>query len=124
MVLFSPIVYCEELVTLAGFTTMMLSMIGDAFNPAHDCVYQDMDQPLNQYYIASSHNTFLQSHQLRGNSSKEMYARVLQQGCRCVEIDCWNGDDGQTVVTHGGTLTTKIKFNDVCDTINKHKAKQ
>lgn len=72
-----------------GFTNFMRSPACDIFNPLHHEVYQDMDQPLCNYYIASSHNTYLTGDQLLSQSKVDMYARVLQEGCRCVEGMCF-----------------------------------
>ncbi|XP_019747954.1 1-phosphatidylinositol 4,5-bisphosphate phosphodiesterase eta-2 [Hippocampus comes] len=103
-----------------GFTNYMRSPGGDIFNPEHNQVNQDMTQPLCNYFIATSHNTYLTGDQLLSQSSVEMYAYVLQAGCRCVEVDCWDGPDGEPIIHHGYTLTSKILFKDVIETINKY----
>ncbi|XP_046955722.1 1-phosphatidylinositol 4,5-bisphosphate phosphodiesterase eta-1 isoform X2 [Lynx rufus] len=110
----------KNVLGIEGFTNFMRSPACDIFNPLHHEVYQDMDQPLCNYYIASSHNTYLTGDQLLSQSKVDMYARVLQEGCRCVEVDCWDGPDGEPVVHHGYTLTSKILFRDVVETINRH----
>lgn len=110
----------KNVLGIEGFTNFMRSPACDIFNPLHHDVYQDMDQPLCNYFIASSHNTYLTGDQLLSQSKVDMYARVLQEGCRCVEVDCWDGPDGEPVVHHGYTLTSKILFRDVVETINKH----
>uniref|UniRef100_UPI00398E56AC 1-phosphatidylinositol 4,5-bisphosphate phosphodiesterase eta-2a n=1 Tax=Pristiophorus japonicus TaxID=55135 RepID=UPI00398E56AC len=103
-----------------GFTNYMRSPAGDIFNPVHHNVNQDMTQPMCNYYIASSHNTYLMGDQLMSQSRVDMYAWVLQAGCRCAEVDCWDGPDGEPIVHHGYTLTSKILFRDVIETINKY----
>ncbi|XP_057203729.1 1-phosphatidylinositol 4,5-bisphosphate phosphodiesterase eta-1 [Triplophysa rosa] len=105
---------------IEGFTNYMRSPACDVFNPQHNEVNQDMDQPLCNYFIASSHNTYLTGDQLLSNSKTDMYAWVLQAGCRCVEVDCWDGTDGEPMVQHGYTLTSKITFKSVIETINKY----
>ncbi|XP_037395939.1 1-phosphatidylinositol 4,5-bisphosphate phosphodiesterase eta-1 isoform X4 [Pygocentrus nattereri] len=105
---------------IEGFTNFMRSPACDVFNPLHNEVNQDMDQPLCNYFVASSHNTYLTGDQLLSHSKTDMYAWVLQAGCRCVEVDCWDGPDGEPMVQHGYTLTSKITFKSVIETINKY----
>ena len=79
----------------------------------------DRSHPLPEYFISSSHNTYLMAHQLFGTSSATAYETALNTGSRCVEIDAWDGDDNkdEPKVTHGFTLVSNISFRAVCETI-------
>uniref|UniRef100_A0A8C4NR00 Phosphoinositide phospholipase C n=1 Tax=Dicentrarchus labrax TaxID=13489 RepID=A0A8C4NR00_DICLA len=106
--------------TFEGFLRYMESKDCSLFDQAHTSVYQDMDQPLTSYFISSSHNTYLTGDQLVGKSHLDAYVCALRKGCRCLEIDCWDGPDMEPVVYHGYTLTTKIFFKDVITTVEQH----
>ncbi|XP_032379687.1 1-phosphatidylinositol 4,5-bisphosphate phosphodiesterase zeta-1 isoform X2 [Etheostoma spectabile] len=106
--------------TFEGFLRYMESKDCCVFDQAHTSVYQYMDQPLTNYFISSSHNTYLTGDQLVGKSHLDAYVWALRKGCRCLEIDCWDGPDMEPVVYHGYTLTTKIFFKDVITTVEQH----
>ncbi|KIW72396.1 hypothetical protein PV04_00593 [Phialophora macrospora] len=79
----------------------------------------DRSHPLPEYFISSSHNTYLLAHQLYGTSSADAYKTALNTGSRCVEIDAWDNEDNkdEPKVTHGYTLVSNIPFRSVCETI-------
>lgn len=109
--------------TKDGFLMYMHQEEGSILNPKHKGVYQDMSQPLNHYYISSSHNTYLMEDQLKGPSSTEAYIKALMKSCRCVELDCWDGPNGEPVIYHGYTLTSKVLFKDVIKAIKEYAFK-
>ena len=84
--------------------------------PAH---VKDMSYSLPEYFVSSSHNTYLLAHQLYGKSAATAYETALRTGSRCVEIDAWDNDDNEDEpkVTHGFTLVSSISFRAVCNTI-------
>ncbi|EGY19167.1 1-phosphatidylinositol-4,5-bisphosphate phosphodiesterase delta-3 [Verticillium dahliae VdLs.17] len=79
----------------------------------------DRSYPLPDYFVSSSHNTYLLAHQLYGNSCATAYETALKAGSRCVEIDAWDNSDNkdEPKVTHGWTLTSNIPFRAVCEAI-------
>lgn len=63
--------------SLEGFTRYMDSRECQLFKNECRKVYQDMTHPLNDYFISSSHNTYLVSDQLVGPSDLWGYVRYL-----------------------------------------------
>lgn len=83
-----------------------------------DCV-QDMNKPFTDYFLFSSHNTYLTGHQVYGESDPEMYSSALLIGCRLVELDVYNGGQQGPVVKHGFTMTGEILLKDALSNIRK-----
>ncbi|XP_055350287.1 1-phosphatidylinositol 4,5-bisphosphate phosphodiesterase beta-4-like isoform X2 [Paramacrobiotus metropolitanus] len=100
--------------SLAGFCNYLMSDENAPVSLDRLDVHQDMDQPLSHYFINSSHNTYLTGRQFGGKSSVDMYRQVLLAGCRCIELDCWDGKgaDQEPIITHGKAVCTDILFKD------------
>jgi phosphatidylinositol phospholipase C delta len=110
----------ESTMNFAAFQDLMVARtpLFQGIDTRRTC--QPLDKPLSEYFISSSHNTYLLGRQVAGQSSTEAYIVALTRGCRCVEIDCWDGADGRPIVMHGRTLTTSVLFADCIKVINEH----
>ncbi|KAI9595044.1 PLC-like phosphodiesterase [Syncephalis fuscata] len=107
-------------ITFESFTRFLQSEDNPVNLEVNKGIWQNMKFPLCHYFIHSSHNTYLIGNQLTGKSSVDAYVFALEHGCRCVELDCWDGPDGEPIVYHGYTLTTKISFQEIITVIKKH----
>jgi phosphatidylinositol phospholipase C delta len=112
---------CEDATTMnfAAFQELMMlsSVSGAMANPTSEV---RLDRPLNEYFISSSHNTYLTGRQFMDDCSTEAYVSALTRGCRCVEIDCWDGPGGRPEVRHGRSFTKPVLFSDCIHVINEH----
>jgi phosphatidylinositol phospholipase C delta len=88
--LLSDIVDSPSSLKFSDFLRYMTSPIANALRPASQ---EDVSWSLSNYFISSSHNTYLTGNQLSSDSSVEAYKDVLLRGCRCIEIDVWDGKE-------------------------------
>ena len=95
------------------FSNMLFSYLLTVYDKNKQNNELDTSHSLVDYYINSSHNTYLKGHQLKGLSDPKMYSFAILGGYRLVELDCYNGEDDEIIVTHGFTLVTKLKLEDI-----------
>ena len=98
---------------LKEFSNMLNSFLLSIYDNNKQNSELDTSHCLIDYYINSSHNTYLKGHQLKGLSDPKMYSFAVLDGYRLVELDCYNGDNDDIIITHGFTLVTKLKLEDV-----------
>lgn len=110
-----------DALTEFGFGSYLCRESNSIFDPKRKEV-GDMTQPLSNYWINCSHNTYLEGSQWFGTASVEQYIEVVCQGCRCVEIDCCSGKppNYEPQVTHVHTLTNRISFQRVVQSLKEH----
>lgn len=109
----------ESIMDLKCFRNYLLNpLFNGVVRKNNNKVWMDMTQPLTHYFISTSHNTYLEGNQITGQSSVNQYTKVLLEGCRCIEIDTWDGET-EPKVTHGHTFVTNISLREVIFEIKK-----
>jgi hypothetical protein len=98
---------------LKEFSIMINSHLLTVYDKIKQNNELDTSHSLVDYYINSSHNTYLKGHQLKGLSDPKMYSFAILNGYRLVELDCYNGEEDDIIVTHGYTLVTKLNLEDI-----------
>jgi hypothetical protein len=98
---------------LREFNTLLNSMALSVYRFDKLREEVDMDRPLTDYFINSTHNTYITGHQLTGDSSIKMYSLSLLEGYRLVELDCYNGNGDDIIITHGYTLVSKLLLDEI-----------
>ncbi|KAJ9076336.1 hypothetical protein DSO57_1027244 [Entomophthora muscae] len=86
------------------FLFYLCSEDNSALVSVEDLPKHGINYPLNDYWINSSHNTYLTGDQIKSPSSTSMYKDALLKGCCCVELDCWDGPKGEPIIYHGFTF--------------------
>ncbi|XP_055508859.1 1-phosphatidylinositol 4,5-bisphosphate phosphodiesterase zeta-1-like [Leucoraja erinacea] len=109
----------RKLMSPCGFLRYITSTDCCIFNQNHTKVHQRMDLPMTAYFIASSQDTFTNNQSI-GQSDISGYISALKRGCRCLELDCWDGPENEPRVYHGFALSSMILVKDVIEVINMH----
>ncbi|CAF0880334.1 unnamed protein product [Rotaria sp. Silwood1] len=109
-------------ITLKQCIDYLWSEANSAFNPiSRTQCNQDMNQPLNHYWISSSHNTYLAKTQIFNPASVHCYIQALLKGCRCIEIDVFDSRTGtEPEITHKNTRIKPIPLRDVLEAVHDY----
>ncbi|KGO69944.1 C2 membrane targeting protein [Penicillium italicum] len=85
----SPEPVADVLASVDAFRAYMKDANSSAMAPEEAL---DLSAPISDYFISSSHNTYLTGNQLYSDAAASAYTSVLLRGCRSVEIDVWDGE--------------------------------
>ena len=76
----------------------------------------DMSYPITEYFIYTSHNTYVSGNKYNSDSKLEMYEINLKKGCRCIELDIMQTKEDALIVKHKSSQNN-ILLEDVLRTI-------
>lgn len=138
----SIIGFCEPasetkptVLTINGFRRLLQSRWGHILKPGHESTFMDMNRPLFDYYVSSSHNTYLTGLQVRGEATVEGYISALKKGARLLEckfvsitiyilillilVDVFDGES-EPIITHKRTFISAITLRNALQCIKNY----
>lgn len=110
----------SQLLNFIEFSNLVFSDYNLVMDPLMDVVFQEMDKPLSEYYISALSNTYAREGQMSGNdTTSRPYYEAIKSGCRCIELETWDGTKGEPVVASSHNLASMLLFEDVVKCLAK-----
>mmetsp|Transcript_24357 Transcript_24357/g.35772 ORF Transcript_24357/g.35772 Transcript_24357/m.35772 type:complete len:1526 (+) Transcript_24357:151-4728(+) len=116
----------REFITRETFARYLLSDANELFDPQkeEEMGFTYMDSPLSHYWINTSHDTYLANTGTNPvtpgevgtfQTDLQMYTAALYRGCRCLDLDVWDGtnEEKEPVVRYGLSTSDAADKNDV-----------
>lgn len=90
-----------EYFTFQAFFCLVTSLNNSAYDLSRvGKVYQDMTRPLSHYFIHSSDHLNIISQAKTSEDYLSAYRSDLENGCRGIELHCWDGKDTPVVTSY------------------------
>jgi len=110
----------SQLLNFIEFGNLVFSDFNLVMDPQMDGVFQEMDRPLTEYYISALSNTYAREGQMSGaDTTCKPYYEAIKAGCRCIEVETWDGTKGEPVVASSRNLASMLLFEDVVKCLAK-----
>lgn len=108
----------SQYLSFIEFSNVVFSDFNLVMNPQMSKTYQDMDRPLCEYFICSLDNAYKVG---KGISAKPCmgFYEALKYGARNLEIDTYDGADGNPVVSCDKNLSDMMLLEDFLKCISK-----
>jgi len=110
----------RQILGLDGLTKYFSDEDCDIFDPRQKNVCEDMTKPLAHYFIATSNNFYNIDREDDKLPDMDRYVSSLKSGCRCIEVNCWDGTDEEPIVADDQINTSNVYLYDLLFAINEY----
>lgn len=101
------------------FTNILFSDFNLTMNPQMSKTYQDMDKPLCEYFINSMDNVYRDCHVDSCPKPLLGFYQALKYGARNLEVDLYDGRDGEPMVACEKSQSVMVLFDDFLHCISR-----